>query len=67
MLARDYINHEKLSAIFAAREDMKAAVSKLEGVFSSGKILSSQVRHTAHQNWNSMQAKVLLWMELACS
>mmetsp|Transcript_26082 Transcript_26082/g.66351 ORF Transcript_26082/g.66351 Transcript_26082/m.66351 type:complete len:2106 (+) Transcript_26082:205-6522(+) len=33
---RDYINHEKLGAIFAAREDMKAALSKLEHVFSSG-------------------------------
>jgi hypothetical protein len=46
-LERDYINHEKLGAIFAAREDMRAALSKLEHVFTSGH-LSKQVMVFAH-------------------
>jgi hypothetical protein len=34
LLAAEYISADKLGAIFAAREDMRAAVSKLEGVFA---------------------------------
>ncbi len=44
LVATEYVSHDKLSAIFAAREDMRAALTKLEHVFHAGTV-SSQGSH----------------------
>ncbi|KAJ9506015.1 hypothetical protein QJQ45_002502 [Haematococcus lacustris] len=41
-LSRDIMTHEKLAALLAARDDMAAAVAKLQLVFSTGALATDQ-------------------------
>ncbi|KAL6755219.1 hypothetical protein V8C86DRAFT_240821 [Haematococcus lacustris] len=41
-LSRDVMTHEKLAALLAARDDMAAAVAKLQLVFSTGALATDQ-------------------------